>query len=151
MTLDDLDSVIDGLIPPIVARVRDEVAKEVSAKIAALPQPEDGEPGKSVTLDEVRPLVLEAVGEAVKSIPVPKDGKDADPVDVKAIVAEVVAQIPVPKDGKDAEPVDVKSIIGAVLAEIPPVDYDGILRDVVSAHTQNEMGAMARVFCAGLA
>lgn len=86
------------------------VAAEVEKRMAAMPAPKngtDGAPGKSVTLDDVRPMLLEAVGgvrtealeavqEAVKAIPAPQNGKDADMDAVKAMVAEAVAALPAP-------------------------------------------------------
>ncbi len=57
----------------IAALVREEVERAV----AALPKPQDG---KSVTADDLAPLIDQsvstAVSEAVKAIPVPKDGRD---------------------------------------------------------------------------
>lgn len=53
------------------------VAKMVSEAVAALPpqQPaKPGEPGKSVTLDDVAPLIRSEVEKAVAAIPAPKDG-----------------------------------------------------------------------------
>lgn len=57
--------------------VKAMVAEIVEPALAALPVPQDG---KSVTVEDVEPLITErvssAVSEAVKAIPVPKDGKD---------------------------------------------------------------------------
>lgn len=54
-----------------------EIARMVSEAVDALPKPEDG---KSVTVEDVQPLIDErvsvAVSEAVKALPAPKDGKD---------------------------------------------------------------------------
>lgn len=47
--------------------------------------------------------VSRALAAAIASIPVPKDGKDAEPVDVAAVVKEVLSKIPAPTDGKDGE------------------------------------------------
>jgi hypothetical protein len=47
--------------------------------------------------------VERAVAAAVAALPVPKDGKDAEPIDTAAVVKEVLAQIRVPEDGKDGE------------------------------------------------
>lgn len=53
------------------------VRQEVERAVGALPKPQDG---KSVGADDVAPLVKEAVAaavaDAVKAIPIPKDGKD---------------------------------------------------------------------------
>ena len=105
----------------------------------------DGADGKSVTLDDVEPLIAEAV----KAIPVPEngkdgrdgaDGKDADPITAErlvealkampevmdAAVSAYLADNPPPagKDGvdgingKDAEPVSEEQIIKAVASHI---------------------------------
>jgi hypothetical protein len=76
---------------------------------------------------------------ALAAVPAPKDGKDADPAVIKAMVDEAVQAIPVPKDGdpgKDADPLE---IVKAVLALIPkPQDgKDGI-------GTREELVAVAR-------
>jgi len=47
--------------------------------------------------------VERAVAAAVAALPVPKDGKDAEPIDTAAVIKEVLAQIRVPEDGKDGE------------------------------------------------
>lgn len=52
----------------------DVVAKMVSDAVAALPAPKQGDPGKSVTLDDVAPLIRGEVEKAVAAIPAPKDG-----------------------------------------------------------------------------
>lgn len=91
------------------------VASEFEKRMAALPVPKNGEPGKSVTLDDVRPMLSEALGsmradvlasvnEAVKAIPVPKNGKDVDIEAVRKMVSETVAALPAPKDGNPGEP-----------------------------------------------
>jgi hypothetical protein len=86
---------IQDLIPIIVA--------EVETAVAGIAPPKDGEPGapgadgKSVTIDDVRPLIEEVVS----AIEPAKDGKDADPVEIAALIVEDVAKlIPVPADGK---------------------------------------------------
>lgn len=53
-----------------------DFAALVSDAVAAIPKPEGG---KSVTVDDVRPLIDDAVREAVKAIPAPQDGKDGEP------------------------------------------------------------------------
>jgi hypothetical protein len=86
-----------------MAAIGEMVTREVATAVAALPKAEDG---RSVTIDDVRPLVDEAVGKAVAEIPRPKDGEDGRSFtldDVRPLVDEAVgkavAAIPVPKDG----------------------------------------------------
>lgn len=114
---------IDGRTPTteeILPLIKDEVSRVISG----IPIPKDGRdgidgkdgaPGRSVSIEDVLPLVSEAVA----MIPVPKDGRDGidgkdgkDGVngtngrsvsieDILPLVGDAVAMIPVPKDGKD--------------------------------------------------
>lgn len=45
--------------------------------------------------------VERAVTAAVAAIPAPKDGKDAEPIDVEAVIKTVLEKMPKPADGKD--------------------------------------------------
>src|SRR5688572_24586851 len=93
--------------------------------------------------DEIVQVVREYVGQQLAAIskqlgelstrvdqlPMPKDGKDgldgkdADPVQIKALVDEAVAQIPAPKDGTSVTVEDVAPLIEervkAAVAEVP--------------------------------
>lgn len=60
---------LSKVVGPSVAT--EEVEAAVSRAVAALPAPE---PGKSVTIDELAPVVTEAVAKAVAALPAPKDG-----------------------------------------------------------------------------
>lgn len=93
---------------PIAAKLEADLAenverlrRELAAAVAALPVPKDG---ASVTVEDVKPLVLEEVTKAVAAIPKPKDGESVHPDTIARLVAERVAQeiksLPVPKDGE---------------------------------------------------
>jgi hypothetical protein len=71
-------------------------AKQVTEFLDAIPKPKDGEPGKSVTAEDLQPLLKSMHAEwaldferfargvldnAAARIPIPKDGRDALPVD----------------------------------------------------------------------
>jgi hypothetical protein len=73
-----------------------DIAAMVDEAVAALPAPEDG---KSVTVEDLTPIVTEAVALAVDALPTPEDGKSVDPEAVRAMVADAVAALPVAKDG----------------------------------------------------
>lgn len=82
---------IAATVAPLVAEVkslRDTVPiivkDEAAAAVAALPRPVDG---KSVTVDEIRPLLAEMVA----ALPPPAPGKDADPAVIKSMVDAAVA------------------------------------------------------------
>lgn len=105
-----------------------ESAKPVEAvlaeAIAALPAPQDG---KSVSLDDVRPMIDDAVAAAVAQLPPPINGKDADPDAIVDAVAAAVAALPVPQDGKsvtlaDVEPAIEEAVTRAVAALPAPAN-----------------------------
>lgn len=53
-----------------------DIAEAVEYAVAALPRPQDG---RSVTLEDVRPLIDEALQVAIAALPVPKDGAPGAP------------------------------------------------------------------------
>lgn len=128
------------------------IGEEIDARMAALPRPKDGDPGKSVTLEDVAPLLSECeqralaeirsriaatVSEAVAAIPRPKDGKSVEPEVVQSMVLEAVraavAEIPRPKDGKDTDPDVTRQMVAAAVAELPrPKDGKSVTVDDVA-------------------
>lgn len=101
-----------------------DIAQQAAALI---PPPEKGEDGKSITLEDVEPLIYEAAVKAISALPVPKDGepgsegqpgKDADPIPMEVVermiaeaVAKAISAIPLPKDGepgRDALELDIQ-------------------------------------------
>lgn len=106
-------------LPAPVVPTADEVRAMVEEAVAALPPPQDG---RSVTAEEVAPLVADAVQRAVAALPAPKDGEPgrdgiAAPVVAAAIKdheGELVLTLTDGtilrtgifdgKDGKDGEP-----------------------------------------------
>lgn len=100
------------------------VDKAVADKVAALPPAAPGQDGKSVTLEDVAPLIDTAVKEAFAAIPAPKDGESVDmdvvKATIEAAVKTAVAAIPAPAPGKDADPAEVEKMVKAAVAEIPP-------------------------------
>lgn len=107
-----------------------ELERRVSDRLATL---KDGEPGKSVTMDDLAPLVEASVARAVASLPAPKDGEDGRSItaaDVQPmladLVAEAVREIPAPRDGKDADPDAVAALVeehvARAVAALPPAE-----------------------------
>lgn len=98
------------------------VTDAVSKAVAAIPVPKDGTDGTSVTVDDVSPLIAEAVKAAVSDLPKPADGKDADMDALKSFIAievkAAVAEIPPPADGKDVDMDAVKATIVEVAKDI---------------------------------
>lgn len=98
----------------VAAIVKDYCGRTIEPVLARLTaieqrQPEKGEPGKSVTVEEVTPIIEQAVSQAVSKIPTSKDGrdgidgKDADVdeiyrrIDTK--IAAAIEALPKAKDG----------------------------------------------------
>ncbi|MCI0190726.1 hypothetical protein [Cronobacter sakazakii] len=79
-----------------------DIASMVTEAVAAIPLPEDG---KSLTPDDVQPMLQEMVDKAFGAIPTPKDGKDYDPAVLKQAVEEAVsnavANLPPPEPGEN--------------------------------------------------
>ena len=112
-----------------------DIAAMVSEAVAAIPVPQDG---KSVTVDDVTPVLQELVNKAVAEIPVPKDGKDFDPATLNQAVDQAVSKaieaIPVPQDGKSVTPEDVRPMIQElVTASIPELpDVKSLVSEAVA-------------------
>ena len=85
-----------------------DIGAMVSEAVAALPPAQDG---KSVTPEDVRPLLQELVTAAVSEIPVPRDGKDYDPAVLKQAVHDAVAALPPAQDGRDALQLEIQPFI----------------------------------------
>ncbi|HBA5001603.1 TPA: phage portal protein, partial [Escherichia coli] len=82
-----------------------EVLKQaVNDAVAKIPVPADG---KSITPDDVRPMLEQMVKEAVSHIPAPRDGRDYDPDVLRKAVLEAVNALPAPQDGRDATALEV--------------------------------------------
>jgi hypothetical protein len=126
-----------------------DVARLIVEAISGMPKPTDG---KSVTVEDVRPLVECEIAKAVAGIPAPRDGKDADGVDLKEIVrlvsedvnegmenvmmvavaaevAKAVAALPAPKDGRSLAPEDVAPMVAELVqraVQAIPAAKDGV-------------------------
>lgn len=94
------------------------IAVAVQAAVDALPKPQDG---KSITVEDVTPLIVEQVQAAVAALPPAANGKDADPAAIAAAVEVAVKALPKPRDGKsvtvdDVAPLIVEQVQAAVAA-----------------------------------
>lgn len=101
--------------------------------------PVKGDPGQSVTPEDIAPMVAAEVAKAVAAIPAPKDGQSVTVEDIAPILAEQVRDavdaLPKPKDGrdgKDAPPVEIaiEDITDAVLRA------PGAIEAAVSKHLE---------------
>ena len=102
-----LASAVASLPAPKIPELPD-IGAMVSEAVAALPPAQDG---KSVTPEDVRPLLQELVTAAVGEIPVPRDGKDYDPAVLKQAVDDAVAALPPAQDGRDALQLEIQPFI----------------------------------------
>lgn len=106
-----------------------ELERQVNARLAELKD------GKSVTVEDVTPLIVAECEKRFAELPIPEKGdkgEDADPELVTLLVdekvREVVAalpapelpEIPVPKDGKDADPEVIARMVEEAVAALPP-------------------------------
>ncbi|HGW5366787.1 TPA: phage gp6-like head-tail connector protein [Enterobacter hormaechei] len=142
----DVESMVKAEIAKLPAQAALElpdVATMVSEAVAAIPVPRDG---KSVTVDDITPVLQELVSNAVAEIPAPKDGKDFDPAMLKQAVeeavSEAVAAIPVPQDGKSVTTEDVQpmiqELVSASMPELP--DVKSLVNEAIAALPAAEPG-----------
>ncbi|WP_331398104.1 phage gp6-like head-tail connector protein [Enterobacter quasihormaechei] len=101
----DIESMVKAAIahlPAPTAPGLPDIATMVSDAVAAIPAPRDG---KSVTPEDVQPMIQELVMNAVAEIPTPMDGKDFDPSMLKQLVeqavSDAVSAMPAAEPGKD--------------------------------------------------
>lgn len=83
------------------------VAEAVKAAVSEIPIPENGEPGASVSVEDVRPLIADEVKRAMAEAPAPQDGKSVSVDDVlpqlMAELQKAVEAFPRPKDGQNGK------------------------------------------------
>lgn len=105
------------LVTPLLESKASEIARQA---VAELPKPKDGEDGKSVTLDDVRPIVQQAVD----AIPRPKDGTSVTVNDVRPIIDEFLSSIPKPKDGQSVSVDEINKLVKEAVGYLvtPAVD-----------------------------
>lgn len=83
------------------------------------PAGERGADAKEIDLAEVERLVDITVQRAVASLPIPENGKDADPALIEKTVADAVAALPPALDGKSITVEDVRPVLEEMVAAIP--------------------------------
>lgn len=77
----------------------------------------------------IRSSAQEAATAAVAALPVPRDGKDADPDAIDLMIAQAVARLPTPADGKSVTLDDVAPLIAEAVEKAVaalPVPKDGV-------------------------
>lgn len=140
----------------VQAAVTSQVTPAVAAAVAAIPTPENGQPGKDADEEAIRARLRDELAEelaaAVKQIPRPENGKDATDEQIiraaEPLIARMVAEIPRPVDGANGEPgldgkdgrdgADGKD--GAPGADGKDADHDAIVADVLAKVRMPEDG-----------
>jgi len=121
-------AIVKEATAPLIKRIEELEARE----------PARGEDGKSVTPEDVAPMIAEEVAKAVASLPAPKDGESVTVEDVAPLIAEhvkaAVEAIPKPKDGRDGK--DGVGLAGAA------IDRDG---NLIITLTSGEAKSLGRV------
>lgn len=117
---------VEAATAPLLKRIEAQESEIWALKGRAAIPGERGRDGTSITLDDVAPLVAEAVDRAVKALPAPKDGQDGASVDlgeIERLIAErldaAITALPPARDGVDGK--DGVSVSGAM------IDRDGSL------------------------
>lgn len=116
-------------LAPLVAET---VAKEIERIVPQIPsgdKGEPGEPGKSVTAEELMPLVVAEVAKAVSLLEPPALPVEEIERIVSDKVSAAVAEMPSPRDGKDADPAQVAALVVAEVEKAVaaiPVAKDGV-------------------------
>ncbi|MCV2920107.1 phage portal protein, partial [Escherichia coli] len=72
---------------------------------------------KSITPDDVHPMIEQMVKEAVSQIPVPREGRDYDPYVLQYALNDAVANIQVPADVKSITADDVRPMLDQMVQE----------------------------------
>ncbi len=86
--------------------------------------------GKSLTPDDVRPMLEQMVKEAVSHIPVPRDGRDYDPDVLQKAVLDAVSALQAPQDGRDATALEI----------LPAIDDQNPFPGARMPHTRADSG-----------
>lgn len=114
---------------PDMAEVERLLNAAVDRRFADLAPPKDG---ASVTIEDFRPLIDDAVAVAVAALPPGEPGEpgaDADPATIARMVDEAVALVPSPKDGTSVTIEDVRPLIDDAVASAVaamPAPKDGV-------------------------
>ncbi|MFA6204236.1 MAG: hypothetical protein WC710_13750 [Gallionella sp.] len=128
---------VGAALKPLHGRLND-VEWQVKV-LADAPKPKNGEDGKSVTIDDVAPLIKAAVD----AIPHAQDGKSVTLDEVAPLIEKAMAAIPRPENGKDGATADeIKALISAAVASLPkPQDGKSVTLDEVKGFLGESMGS----------
>lgn len=111
--------------------IKQEIAKAVDALPAPKDGKDglDGKDGITPHPDTIKRLVSTEVKQAISEIPLPGPGpagKDADPAEITRQVDSAIKAIPIPRDGKDADADAITAaILDRVIKTLPEAPKDG--------------------------
>lgn len=99
------------------------ILEEITKAMEQVPRPKDGERGEKGEKGEKGDSVdmSAIITEIRSSIPVPRDGKDADLEQIQRLIDEAVRKLPAPKDGrdgKDGQSIEREFIMGMIVDEV---------------------------------
>lgn len=119
-----VDEAVSGLeLPkPDMAAIEASLSVMVSQAVAALPVPQEGQPGKDADPDVIRSMVAEAVAGIELPAPIKPDMESIQ-ARISGLVAEAVRAIPAPRDGErgsDADPAVIRAMVNEAVAALPP-------------------------------
>ncbi|WP_419185293.1 phage gp6-like head-tail connector protein, partial [Obesumbacterium proteus] len=151
VTAEDVKPLLEQMVKAAVAELPAPEAPQlpdvdalVAEAVAALPAPE---PGKSITAEDVTPLLEQMVKAAVAALPVPEAPQLPD---VDALVANAVGALPAPEPGKSVTAEDVKPLleqmVKAAVVELPMLetpqlpDINALVAEAVAALPAPEPG-----------
>lgn len=159
-----MGSIVREAVSPLLKRIEELESRQLDRGEKGDPG-EKGLDGLSVTLEDVAPIIADAVAKAVEALPIPQRGDKGDPGekgadgvsvsldDVSPLVAEAVSKavaelLPAERgekgedgrdgtDGKDAEPVDVSEVVSQLLGseELRSI-LDACAKDALAKHFQ---------------
>lgn len=134
ITLEDVQPVLDDVIKSLRSDADQALAEPLElaeqardALIKALGELKQPEDGKSVTVDDVAPLIREEVAKAVSELPPAKDGESVTAEDVRPLLVEMVESavkaLPPAEPGKDADMDALRAHLAELVKaiQLPPV------------------------------
>lgn len=104
-----------------------EVDRMISAKVqdavSALPP---AEPGRSVSVDDVAPMLRDLVEQAVGNLPPAEPGKSIEPADVEPMLAQMVERavvaIPPAEPGRSVTVEEIMPLLRELVEQLPPAE-----------------------------
>ncbi|TCL06905.1 phage gp6-like head-tail connector protein [Sodalis ligni] len=101
---------VEALPAPEIPEIPD-IGLMVAEAVAGIPMPQDG---KSVSPEDIRPMLEKMVSDAVEALPAPEIPEIPD---IGLMVAEAVAGIPMPQDGKSVSPEDIRPMLEKMVSD----------------------------------